>query len=57
MYTAVTQVNGRLGAGEVSFDFEILPEKTAVNWLFIGIGGLVLITLVGFFFSQRPAND
>lgn len=57
MYTVVTTVNGRLGIGDVSFDFEIIPAKTSVNWLFIGLGGLVLVVVVGFFLSRRPADQ
>ena len=56
MYTVVTTVNGRLGTGDVSFDFEIIPAKPTVNWLVIGIGGLVVVAVVGFFLSKHSAD-
>ncbi|MCZ7667579.1 MAG: hypothetical protein M5U34_10375 [Chloroflexi bacterium] len=49
----VTRVNGRHGTGEVSFDLEIMPAKTAVNWLLIGLGGLVVVAGLGIFLSRR----
>lgn len=52
MYTVVTTVNGSYGTGDVSFDFEIIPAKTAVNWLLIGIGGLVVVAVLGMFLSS-----
>jgi hypothetical protein len=54
-YTVVTTVNGRYGTGDVSFDFEIIPAKTTINWLFIGIGGLVLVAGVSLFLSRRSS--
>ena len=56
MYTVVTTVNGRLGTGDVSFDFEVLPAKTTVNWLLVGIGGLVIVAGVGIFLSRRASD-
>ncbi len=56
MYTVVTTVNGRLGTGDVSFDFEIIPAKPTVNWLVIGIGGLVVVMVIGFILSKRSAD-
>ncbi len=53
IYTVVTRVNGRHGTGEVSFDLEIMPAKTAVNWLLIGLGGLVVVAGLGIFLSRR----
>lgn len=55
-YTVVTTVDGDAGMGDVSFDFEVIPAKTTINWLFIGIGGLVVIIIVGFFLSRRPES-
>ena len=56
VYTVVTTVNGRLGTGDVSFDFEILPAKPTINWLVIGIGGLVVVMVIGFLLSKRSAD-
>ena len=56
-YTAVTTVNGRYGSGEVSFNFEIVPAKTTINWLYIGIGGLIVIVVVGLFLSNRSQKQ
>lgn len=56
-YTVVTTVNGDAGMGDVAFDFEVIPAKTTINWLFIGIGGLVVIIVVGFFLSRRPESE
>ena len=56
MYTVVTTVNGRYGSGDVSFDFEIIPAKTTVNWLFVGIVGLLVIVVIGFFLSRRTES-
>ncbi len=57
MYTTVTTVNGRYGTGDVSFDFEIVPAKTTINWLYIGIGGLIAIVVIGFFLSNRSPKQ
>jgi len=56
-YTVVTTVNGRLGTGDVAFDLEIIPAKTTVNWLFVGIGGLVVIVAIGLFLSRRSEHQ
>lgn len=55
MYTVVTTVNGRLGTGNVSFDFEILPAKTSINWLLVGLVALGLMVVVGGFLSRRAS--
>ena len=57
IYTVVTTVNGRYGTGNISFDFEIIPAKTTINWLLVGIVGLVLVMVVGFFLSRRAVDD
>jgi len=57
IYTVVTTVNGRLGNGDVAFDLEIIPAKTTVNWLFVGIGALVVIVTIGLFLSRRSDNQ
>ena len=56
MYTVVTTVNGRYGIGDVSFDFEIIPAKTTINWLLIGMAGLVVLVVIGIFLSRRSEN-
>jgi hypothetical protein len=56
MVTVVTTVNGRLGSGDVSFDLEIIPAKITINWLLIGIGGLVVVVVIGVFLSRRSEN-
>ncbi|MFO7682416.1 MAG: hypothetical protein R6X34_20455 [Chloroflexota bacterium] len=56
MYRVVTQVNGRSGAGEVAFDLEVVEARTAVNWLLVGLGGLALVTVIGFIMSRRSAG-
>ncbi|MBE2222909.1 MAG: hypothetical protein IAF02_15295 [Anaerolineae bacterium] len=56
MYTAVTTVNGRYGSGDVSFNFEIIPVKTRINWLLVGIVGLLVIVVIGFFLSRRTES-
>lgn len=57
IYSVVTQVNGRLGTGDVSFELEIIPAKTTINWFAIGIAGLVVVTIVGFILSRRTSTD
>ncbi len=52
-YTAVTTVNGRYGTSDISFEFDVVPAKTAINWLYAGIGGLIVIVVIGFFLSSR----
>jgi hypothetical protein len=56
-YTVVTRVNGRYGSGDVSFDLEIIPAKFTVNWLLIGIGGVVVIAVIGVFLSNRSQKQ
>lgn len=56
IYTVVTTVNGRYGTGDVSFDFEVIPAKTTINWLLIGIGGLVIVAGVSMFLSRRSSG-
>lgn len=55
MYTVATMVNGRSGPGEVTFDLEVVEAKPAVNWLLVGLGGLALVTVIGFIMSRRSA--
>jgi hypothetical protein len=57
VYTVVTTVNGRYGTGDVSFNFEIIPAKTTINWLVIGIGSLVVIVVLGIFLSNRSQKE
>jgi hypothetical protein len=52
-YTVVTRVNGRSGTGEVSFDFDVIPAKTSINWLLVGVAGLVVVMVIGFVLSRR----
>lgn len=56
IYTVMTTVNGRYGTGDVSFDFEIIPAKPTINWLLIGIGGLILVAGVSMFLSRRASD-
>ena len=56
MVTVVVVVNGRYGTGDVSFDLEIVPAKTTINWLLIGIGGLIVVAIAGFFLSRRSSE-
>lgn len=57
MYTVVTTVNGRYGPGDVSFDLEIIPTKLTINWLVVGIVGLVIVAVIGVIFSRRAADS
>jgi len=54
-YQVQTHVRGPEGEGAVSFTFTVEPAQRN-NMLLIGLGGVLLVAVVGFFLSRRSAK-
>ncbi|MBK8988537.1 MAG: hypothetical protein IPM39_21115 [Chloroflexi bacterium] len=54
-YQVEAQVSGAAGAGAVSFDLTVQPARQN-NLLFVGLAGLLLVSGLGLFLSQRSAK-
>jgi hypothetical protein len=55
-YWVETAVRAPLGEGQVAFELPIVPAQGS-NWLFIGLGGLVVVASAIFFLSRRPSSS
>lgn len=55
-YEALFEINGPQGAGQISLAVDVNPAG-GVNWLWVGLGGLGLVLLLGWLRARRmPAG-